>query len=211
MALAGGDDAPVVIIPTAAAPDKNDRRAGGNAQRWFEGLGARNVELLRLVDRGSAENPDIVTALRNAKLIYMLGGFTHYLGQTLLGSASDAAMRHAYAKGAVIAGSSAGAMVLCDTYFNPSSGRVEPGLGYVSNAIVLPHHKNFGHRWASRLRQSHPDKTLIGIDERTGLVYDGTSWTVHGAASVTIYNPTNTDSFTAGRTLPPSFAPSLSG
>ena len=38
--LAGGPDIPIVIIPTAAAPDNNRKRAGENGRRWFISLGA---------------------------------------------------------------------------------------------------------------------------------------------------------------------------
>ena len=62
---------------------------GGNGVRWFQGLGARNVAALPLIDRDSAERADVVAALGAARLIYLLGGFTHYLGQTLLSSASS--------------------------------------------------------------------------------------------------------------------------
>ena len=44
--LAGGFDAPVRIIPAAAAPDDNHVRAGTNGLRWFRMLGARDVESL---------------------------------------------------------------------------------------------------------------------------------------------------------------------
>jgi cyanophycinase len=32
---AGGRDAPIRIIPAAAAPDHNHQRAGRNGERWF--------------------------------------------------------------------------------------------------------------------------------------------------------------------------------
>jgi cyanophycinase len=38
--LAGGFDAPLRILPTAAAPDHNHVNAGNNGVRWFQGLGA---------------------------------------------------------------------------------------------------------------------------------------------------------------------------
>src|SRR5512141_361331 len=81
--LAGGFDAPIRIIPTAAAPDNNDRRAGNNGIRWFQSLGAKDVTSLPLIDKASANDEKIASSLREAKLIYLLGGFTHYLGQTL--------------------------------------------------------------------------------------------------------------------------------
>ena len=84
--LAGGFDAPIRIIPTAAAPDNNHVRAGMNGLRWFRALGARDVESLPLIDRSSAGDTKIADSLRKARLIYLLGGFTHFLGQTLMGS-----------------------------------------------------------------------------------------------------------------------------
>src|SRR5436190_5217725 len=117
--LAGGADARISIIPTAAAPDRNHERAGRNGVRWFESLDARNVAALPLIDRASADSPAVVAALRESRLIYLLGGFPHYLGQTLLGSASWQAIVAAYQAGALVAGSSAGAMVLCQHYYNP--------------------------------------------------------------------------------------------
>ena len=187
--LAGGTGVPVRIIPAAAAPDHNHARAGGNGVRWFRGLGARDVESLPLIDRASAESPDVAAELRAARLIYLLGGFTHYLGQTLLGSASWQAIAEAHAAGAVVAGSSAGAMVLCEYYYDPQAGRVVAGLGMVPRACVLPHHDTFGKGWAPRLAELLPGSLLLGIDERTGMLNDGPAgtWRVYGQGAVTIY------------------------
>src|SRR5512138_3326828 len=126
--LAGGFEAPVRILPTAAAPDNNHQRAGNNGIRWFQGLGAREVGSVPLIDRASANDENVVKSLREAKLIYMLGGFTGYLGETLKGSAAWEAVREAYAAGAVVAGSSAGAMVMCEVYYDTSQGQVVNGL-----------------------------------------------------------------------------------
>ncbi len=81
-----------------------------------------------MIDKASANDPKIAESLRAAKLIYLLGGFTHYLGQTLLGSKAWGAALEAYQNGAVIAGSSAGAMVLCEHYYDPGRGKVERGI-----------------------------------------------------------------------------------
>lgn len=187
LALAGGLAAPVVIIPTAAAPDNNHRRAGGNGVRWFRGLGATNVTVVPLVDRESADDPTIAATLAGASLVYLLGGFTHYLGRTLHGSRSAAALARAADGGAVIAGSSAGAMVLCDRYYNPGDGKLYPGLGFVAPSVVLPHHNTFGRRWAGPLGRQAADATLLGIDERTGMIGRDGTWEVVGAGAVTLY------------------------
>jgi cyanophycinase len=199
--LAGGFDAPLRIIPTAAAPDHNYDNAGGIGTRWFTSLGVRDVTFLKIIDKPSANNEEITSSLRSAKMIYMLGGFTHYLGQTLKDSLAWKASLEAYRNGAVIAGSSAGAMVMCQFYYDPSSGTVVEGLNLIPNSLVLPHHDTFGKRWAPKLMQEIPNVTLIGIDEQTGMLDDGpnNTWTVHGQGGVTLYRNGHTETHKAGK------------
>jgi cyanophycinase len=199
--LAGGLEAPVRIIPTAAAPDNNHRRAGNNGIRWFQSLGAKDVGSVPLIDKVSANDDDIAKSLREAKLIYMLGGFTGYLGETLKGSAAWRAALDAYANGAVIAGSSAGAMVMCEFYYDPSRGQVIEGLNLVPNAIVMPHYDTFGKSWASRLLEIS-QVTLVGIDERTGILDDGAGvWTVYGPGNLTLYRNKEVEIYVTGKSF----------
>jgi cyanophycinase len=99
-------------------------------------------------------------------------------------------MRIAYNTGAVIGGSSAGAMVLCEHYFDQASGQVMPGLNLLPGYCVLPHHDTFGKSWVPRLTRLLPDACLLGIDEETGLLNDGPAgeWTVYGKGAVTVYS-----------------------
>ncbi len=197
--LAGGFDAPIRIIPTAAAPDNNHQRAGSNGIRWFQSLGAKDVVSLPLIDKVSANDESVAKSLQEAKLIYMLGGFTGYLGETLKGSAAWQAALDAYHNDAVIAGSSAGAMVMCEFYYDPSQGQVVDGLNLLPNSIVLPHHNTFGKSWASRLLEISK-VTLVGIDEQTGMFDDGAqAWTVYGRGSVTLYRNHKIEIYEAGK------------
>lgn len=189
--LAGGPDAQIVIIPTAAAPDDNHKRAGENGRRWFTGLGATNVRTVPLIDRASAADASITDALADARLIYLLGGFPGYLCESLKDTPAWEAVLSAHAQGALLAGSSAGAMVLCDHLYDPRTQQVVSGLGLIKKAIVLPHHDNFGQHWAESLRALLPDATLIGIDVETGAISGNSlsEWTVHGGGNVTLYRP----------------------
>jgi cyanophycinase len=199
--LAGGLEAPVRIIPTAAAPDNNHQRAGNNGIRWFQSLGAKDVGSLPLIDKVSANDENIAKSLREAKLIYMLGGFTGYLGETLKGSTAWQAVLEAYATGAVVAGSSAGAMVMCEFYYDPSRGQVIEGLNLVPNGIVMPHYNTFGKSWASRLLEIS-QVTLIGIDEGTGMLDDGAgAWSVYGAGNVTLYRNQEVEIYVTGKSF----------
>lgn len=185
--MAGGAHVSIRIVPTAAAPDKNHLRAGNNGIRWFRSLGAKNVEPVLLINKDSADDFEIAGTLRAARLIYMLGGFTHYLAQTLKDSMAWDSILGAYKDGAVVAGSSAGAMVLCEYYFDPGRRVVERGLNLVPNACVLPHHNTFGKGWVDKLKSLLPGVTLLGIDEQTGMLTGGAAWQVLGGGVVTVY------------------------
>jgi cyanophycinase len=197
--LAGGLSAPIRIIPTAAAPDNNHQRAGNNGIRWFQSLGAKDVVSVPLIDKVSANDESIAKSLREARLIYMLGGFTGHLSETLKESAAWNAVLEAYHTGAVVAGSSAGAMVMCEFYYDLNQGQVVEGLNLVPNSIVLPHHNTFGKSWASRLLEI-VEINLIGIDEQTGMIDDGAgTWTVYGRGGVTLYQNRQVEIYEAGK------------
>lgn len=197
--LAGGFDAPIVIIPTAAAPDNNHKRAGNNGVRWFQSLGAKNVFSLDVIDKISANDTGLAASIRTSKLIYLLGGFPRHLGETLKDSLCWSAALAAHQNGAVLAGSSAGAMVMCEHYYDPYEKKLLRGLNLMPNACVLPHHNNFGKTWAGQLKQKIPGIVLIGIDEGTGMVNDSNGgWAVYGGGEVTLYRSGSTVSYGSG-------------
>ncbi len=169
---AGGPDTPIRIIPTAAAPGNNHERAGKNGVDWFKHLGAVNVASLPIIDRASANDPALSAELLRAGMIYLLGGSPRYLAEALAGSSCWQSILAALQRGAVIAGSSAGAMVICDYFFDPNTSRIREGLNLLKSICILPHHDTFGQAWASRLTQLLPDSNLVGIDEETGVVFD---------------------------------------
>lgn len=200
--LAGGEEAQIAILPTAAAPDHNHERAGRNGLRWFQSLGASRLDLVPVTDNTTANAPDLAARIRTARLIYLLGGFPAYLGETLRGSLVWQAALQAYREGAVIGGSSAGAMVLCEHYYDPDRGKLMPGLNLLPNACILPHHNNFGKSWAVQLTQRLPHSALIGIDEQTGIINDASgAWTVYGAGEVELYWEGQTKVYARGETF----------
>ncbi|MCA9981213.1 MAG: hypothetical protein KDD89_10270, partial [Anaerolineales bacterium] len=63
-----------------------------------------------------------------------------------------------------------------------------------------------GHKWVPRLTELLPDSTLLGIDERTGMMGSvapagGGEWTVYGQGSVTLYRAGNTAVFAPGQSF----------
>src|SRR5918912_3960263 len=133
MMLAGGREAFICILPTAAVPDSRYQSVADHATHWFHSLGARNVTSFPVLDRDSANKPSLAIQLRYARLVYLTGGFMGYLHQTLVDSACWRAILTAYQAGAVIAGSAAGAMVLCQYFFEPATREIKKGLGLLPN------------------------------------------------------------------------------
>lgn len=210
--LAGGLGVPIRIIPAAAAPENNHIHAGDNGERWFSGLGAKDVTSLPLIDRTSADLEDIIAELRYAWLIYLLGGVPTHLFRSLAGSRAWNAALEAHREGAVIAGSSAGAMVLCSHFFDPNSGEILEGLNLVPNACVLPHYSRFGRHWVERLQAALPEVTLIGIEEETAAINDGAisdgiddalpgRWMVYGKGQVTLIKRAASKAFSRGESF----------
>jgi len=203
--LAGGSRAVVRIIATAAAPDNNHLRAGRNGESWFRRLGAENASIVPIKDRKDAQNPQLAESLENADFIYLLGGFPGYLAETLRETACWSALVSAYDQGAVIAGSSAGAMVLASVFYDPYREEILPGLGLVLRICVIPHHNTFGKAWVPLLAPKLPGITLVGIDEQTGLLKEEgeKSWRVLGRGSAAVYGSDGTVAHVSGeRCLP---------
>ncbi len=112
VARAGLEKTRGVILPTAAARE-NPNLAARNGTRWFQSLGIA-MENVMIVDKATADDPNFVAAIERANFFYLLGGDPGYLLETLRDSKTWRVIERKYRDGqAVIAGSSAGAMVLC--------------------------------------------------------------------------------------------------
>ena len=184
---AGTDE--VLVLPTAAAYEA-PQRAVEFARAYFEGLGGR-VSGLMVLGRSDAEDEANAGAVRQARFIYVGGGSPLHLRSVLKGSMLWEALLDSWREGAVLAASSAGAMVLCDPMVDPRGGAYTVGLGLVANLSVFPHHDTAPAHLKERSIELRPDgATLAGIDEQTALIResDGT-WRVSGAGAVTLYGP----------------------
>ena len=203
IALAGGKDALISIIPAAAAPDDNHAHSGKRGVQWFHGLGALDVRALPLIDSASANQDAIAAAIRKSQLIFLLGGFPGYLADTLRDSASWTALVQAERSGAVIVGSSAGAMVLCSHYYDPSRGQIKAGLDLIPDACLVPHYDTFGRQWIPKIAQRAPACCVIGIDEQTAMINEGKdgTWQVYGAGAVTLWQGGRARRFAANQRL----------
>ncbi|MGB3212895.1 MAG: Type 1 glutamine amidotransferase-like domain-containing protein [Desulforhopalus sp.] len=202
--LAGGMDISIDVIPAAAAPDNNHRCAGENGVQWFRSLGARTVVCRLLVDAVSAQQADLAEALSKSQFVYLLGGFPGHLAQSLQHTLCWQSILSVLAGGGVVGGSSAGAMVLADTFFDPLTDRLTAGLGLLSGVCLIPHFDTSGERWCKRLSSLLPDTLLLGIDEQTGVINDvpDGGWTVYGKGRVILITPSDRLTYDAGEEIP---------
>ena len=183
----GGAGARVAILPTAAAAEGAPRMAAANGVQHFKRLGADAFGVM-VVDGATADDPSLAAQLATAQIVYIAGGDPGYLLRALKGSLAWRAMLETWRSGAVLAGSSAGAMALCETMWNPKTRRTEPALGLVKHALVVPHHRP-GSEWARQVAtELGGDHTLLGIAEETALIWDGMAWQARGPGEVTVYS-----------------------
>lgn len=188
--VAAAGQGPAFIVPTAAARQSPDQ-AVEHATRWFAGLGLalRELPVLRRTD---ATKESVAEAASSGGFFYLCGGDPGLVAQVLRGSLVWSAIFDAWRGGAVLAGSSAGAMALCShtlvraTWPNRFHRRPMDALGAVPSTAVLPHYDTFGHKWVDSAREAAPDLTLLGVDERSAAVWRDGKWTAHGPGAVTV-------------------------
>lgn len=181
---AGGGD--VLVLPTAAAYEHPDQVVA-SAVAWFDGLGGR-ARGLPVLARPDAFVDANVAAVRSSRFTYLGGGSPLHLRSVLKDSPLWDALLAAWPDGAVLAGSSAGGMVLCDPMVDPRGGAFTVGLGPLAQVAFVPHADTWSADLARRtVALAPPDLPVVGVDERTALLRhpDG-SWSAEGAGSVRV-------------------------
>ena len=179
---AGGADARVIVVPTAAAREYPEMAARHGVQ-WFKQIGAQAQAAL-VVDARSANDPAIVATIELATLIYLPGGDPVLVVETLRGSSAWRAIAQAHERGVAIGGASAGAMAFGNKLWNPRTGGLIDGLGLIP-IVTLPHFGAERIDQAQALRRQLDRATrLFGIAERTSAIWDGSKWNVWGPGEV---------------------------
>ncbi len=219
VALAGGSDARIAVVPTASSLGPEIVEV---YDALFRRLGAREVVGVRPHSRGDAEAPDVVALLDDVTGIFMTGGNQLKLASIVSGTAFGDAIVAAHRRGVVVAGTSAGASIQSShmVAFGPGGStpkqrmtQLAGGLGLVPDVVIDQHfsQRNRYGRLLMLVAQS-PALLGMGIDEDTAAVVteeaspDGVSrlLRVLGRGVVTLFDAravvSNAD--TARRTAP---------
>lgn len=200
--VAAAGPGPAYVVPTAAARQGPDR-AVARATQWFAGLGLELHEL-PVLRRTDAMKAAVAEAASRGGFFYLVGGDPGLVAQVLHASEVWRAMFKAWRGGAVLAGSSAGAMALCShtlvraSWPNRFNRRPLDGLGALPGTAVLPHFETFGHRWVESASAAAPDLILLGIDERSAAVWRDGTWSAVGPGTVTVVRSGKTATFESG-------------
>jgi cyanophycinase len=202
--LAGGRKASVVLIPTASSfPDE----VVETYTTAFKRLGVSEIVVVNpgsrasAVARRAADGPvqsavgAMVEALDGATGIFMTGGNQLKLSQLFVGTPLSDAIARAHERGAVVAGTSAGASIMSQFMISLGADGVTPrqrssqltsGLGLLPDVIIDQHfdeRARYGRLMS--LVASSPNLLGVGIDEDTAAeVRDGRELTVVGSGSV---------------------------
>lgn len=196
---ARGDQARVAVVTTASGvPD----RTGEEYRAEFESQGVQSCDVYHLADRSAAGDPRTAAALSAATGIFFTGGDQLRITAVLGGTPVESAIRHAYRRGAVIAGTSAGASAMSasmivggrsDASTRREIVRMAPGLGYLPDLVIDQHFAQRGR--TSRLLAilgQNPSLLGVGVDEDTAfLVGPDRILRVVGTNTVTILDGRN--------------------
>lgn len=185
--LAASGAGEVVVMPTGAAYEHPGRLVEA-AERWFAELGAA-VRPSMVLARPDAVDPSQIAAVEQASLVYLAGPSPLHLRSVLMHSPLWDALVGAWHRGATLAGTSAGAMVLCDPMVDPRGGAFTLGLGLVDQLTVIPHADAWsGDKLRRTLQIAPAGLPVVGIDERTALLCgpDG-RWHTAGTGTVQVW------------------------
>ncbi len=192
--LAGGPEAPLVIMPTAGEGDLYDEFYSGVAD--FRKAGFKDVTVVHTRDRNVANSDEFVAPIRRARAVWFSGGRQWRLADSYLDTRTELELHAVLDRGGVIGGTSAGAtiqgsyLVRGDTRNNAiMMGDHVEGFGFLKNVAIDQHllarNRHFD---LIPVIEKHPQLLGIGIDEDTAIVVVGDSFEVVGESVVAIYD-----------------------
>lgn len=198
--LAGGPDAPIVVIPTAGgAPSYGPDWDG---LEMLRAAGATDLTVLHTYDPREADTEAFVAPLKRARAVWFPGGRQWRLADAYLDTRTHRELNALLDRGGVIGGSSAGASIQASYLVRgaPEGNEIvmapghERGLGFLRNAAV-DQHLLTRNRQEDLLEvlEAHPRLLGIGIDEGTAIVVQGDTFEVVGASKVAVYDGGGTD------------------
>ena len=195
---AGGEDANIVVIPTASSIPKE---VGENYMTAFTTLGCKNVTVLNIKSKKDSEKEASIQLIKEANCIMFSGGDQSKITNRIGGTTIHRILKERYNNetGFVIAGTSAGAMAMTNEMIAGGSPReafikgavtMYSGLGLIPELIIDTHfiqRGRFGR--VSEAVAKFPNLLGFGLAEDTGMIIkNGNECTVIGSGMVIIFD-----------------------
>ncbi|MEZ5292811.1 MAG: cyanophycinase [Vicinamibacterales bacterium] len=192
--LAGGPDAPIVIVPTAGDDDTYAQDYPGTKQ--FRDSGARKITVLHTRDPKVADTEAFVAPLTTARGVFFQGGRQWRIADAYLGTRTQREVAKVLERGGVVGGTSAGATILGsflvrgDTKGNELMvGDHLEGFGFLTDSAIDQHLLRRNRQFdLVPVIAERPHPLGIGIDEDTAIVVTQTVFDVAGNGYVAIYD-----------------------
>ena len=195
--LAGGKDAPIVIIPTAGG-DTVPSAYGPECvcARLFREAGATDVTVLHTYDRKVAESEAFVAPIRRARAVWFPGGRQWRLVDSYLGTRVERELHAVLARGGVVGGTSAGASIQASYLVRGAregntimmAPGYEQGFAFL-RGVAVDQHVSQRNRQVDlqEVLGRHPQLLGLGIDESTAIVVQRDTFTVLGTGKVFVH------------------------
>ena len=186
----------IAVVPTASGLEGTPVTWAELGTAHFAALGAETVPLM-VLRREDARERRWIDALSDVDWVYFSGGRPQHAIEVLAGTPFWDAVVLRHQSGAVLAGASAGAMMLGEKSYAPddfdAAGfpqrvSIRDGLGVLGGHFVIPHFDLLAQLPPERvdawISSWPPGFRGIGIDEDTAVVEGADGWMVRGRGRV---------------------------
>jgi len=194
---AGGTDAKIVVVPTASSIPVE---VGENYLEAFATLGCKNVTVLDIRSQEDSKKQESIDLVQSANCIMFSGGDQSKIANKIGGTEIHQIIKHRYKneKGFVVAGTSAGAMMMSEEMIAGGSAtesfikgavNMYKGLGLIPGLIIDTHFIKRGRfgRISEAVAQ-FPELIGIGLAEDTGMIIKNNKCRVIGSGMVIVFD-----------------------
>jgi cyanophycinase len=195
------DPGRVVCLATAAGQEGDERISYWQNLGFdhFTRLGVQ-VEALPVIDRVSAQDERWAERIRPANFVYLSGGDPEYLYQTFQDTLVWQAILQVHQQGGVLAGCSAGAIIMGERI--PGFTYFREGFGLLPNTVIIPH---FDEIPQAMIKTAHSllarKQTLLGVEGNTAVVVFPERCQVVGSGKAVVWNGRHKQIYRQGDTV----------
>lgn len=172
---AGGEEARIVVVPTATR-DADDPEYHEQLRARFQPFGPASVRILHTWDRAQADQAEFCRPLREATGLWFGGGSQSRILDAYGGTRFERELHNLLQRDGIVGGSSAGAAIQSAVMITGGreKARTSRGFDLLPGAVVDQHF--LARERTGRLLgvlAEHPERYGLGIDEGCAVLVDG--------------------------------------